>query len=251
MKPISHTQISNEFLDNHMSDVSGSATKVFMAVSRKTIGWHKDTDSVSVSQIMAMTGLSNRVAIKAIRELENRELIVVDRFQGKSNTFTLNYTSDEKSQVNSEPVTKGHTTYDEKSQVPMTKSHTQKKDKETNKRNICEFPQQTGTLFNTVKNKFHEINDSYYHDGKEAKNIKKLIERADAVKHDVVTVIDRFKKIVDTAKEQFWKEQPLTPSRLLSLYDSVIAKKIEAEEPEETMEERLARIDRMKAEGTW
>lgn len=219
---LNHTQISNYFIDECMRDVSESATKVFVALSRKTIGWHKETDSVSVSQIMSITGLSNRVVIKAVRELEEKELVVVDRFSGRSNTFTLNYTSDEKSQVKDIPVTKSHTTSDEKSQVPMTKSHTQKKDKETNKRNICEFPQKTPTLEDVkkyVEEKGYNVDPVKFHEFYSAGNW-----------HD-----SRGNKVKN------WKQKLITWHH----------KNPSPQNNNETMEERLARIDRMKASGEW
>ena len=84
-----HTQVSNDFIDKFMSQVSGSATKVFLTISRNTIGWHKDTDSISISQIQAKTGLSNRCVIDAVRELEKIGIIIVEK---KFITrYTLNY----------------------------------------------------------------------------------------------------------------------------------------------------------------
>lgn len=84
-----HTQVSNDFIDKFMSQVSGSATKVFLTISRNTIGWHKDTDSISISQIQAKTGLSNRCVIDAVRELEQIGIIIVEK---KFITrYTLNY----------------------------------------------------------------------------------------------------------------------------------------------------------------
>lgn len=84
-----HTQVSNDFIDKFMSQVSGSATKVFLTISRNTIGWHKDTDSISISQIQTKTGLSNRCVIDAVRELEKIGIIIVEK---KFITrYTLNY----------------------------------------------------------------------------------------------------------------------------------------------------------------
>ena len=41
-----HTKLSNEFIDEYMHKVSGSACKVFLVISRKTVGWHKDSDFI-------------------------------------------------------------------------------------------------------------------------------------------------------------------------------------------------------------
>lgn len=90
IQSINHTQISNDFIENHMKHLSGGATKVFLAISRKTIGWHKETDSISIAQIMYITGLSNRGAINCIIELERLGLIKVHR---KKSAKDYNYTN--------------------------------------------------------------------------------------------------------------------------------------------------------------
>jgi phage replication O-like protein O len=91
LSKINHTQISNDFMDEFMSKLSGGAVKVFLAIARKTIGWHKDTDSISLSQLMKTTGLSRQGMINVIAELEKQDLIKVDRNDGQSNKFTINY----------------------------------------------------------------------------------------------------------------------------------------------------------------
>ena len=96
LKKINHTQLSNDFIDNCMSELSGGACKVFIAISRKTIGWHKETDYISLSQIMKLTGMSNRGVLNSIKELEENELILVRRTKTElnrkyTNSYTINY----------------------------------------------------------------------------------------------------------------------------------------------------------------
>jgi len=94
---INHTQISNDFIDKYMRRVSGAATQVFLVISRKTIGWHKETDNISFSQICEMTGLSKNTAIKAVKELEDLNLVIVERSTSNGikniNTYSINYSS--------------------------------------------------------------------------------------------------------------------------------------------------------------
>lgn len=148
LRKINHTQLSNEFIDEHMRLSSDSAAKVFVAISRKTVGWHKETDYVSISQIQELTGLSNRVVVKAVRELESKDLIEVKRLKGRTSAYSLKYsdsdsvttagTCDESSLVNSLPVTKSHRTCDESSQVSAgtcdESSHTKESIKENRKK---------------------------------------------------------------------------------------------------------------------
>jgi phage replication O-like protein O len=116
LKQPNHTQIPNEFLDEKMKDLSGSAVKVFLVVCRKTIGWHKETDAIAVSQIMDMTGLGEDATKRAIFELETSSMIKVDRVgggRGKGNLYTVAFeergvisppVSDEKGDQNTLPL---------------------------------------------------------------------------------------------------------------------------------------------------
>ena len=110
---INHTQLSNDFVDNHMCRLNGGAVKVFIAVSRKTVGWHKDVDAISVSQIMKITGLSNRGVLRAIAELEKYGLVIVYRSKtqnNKNNTnfYTINYQeTDGKQKTGSDKMSRG------------------------------------------------------------------------------------------------------------------------------------------------
>jgi len=68
MKLPNYTQISNAFIES-MDKYSGSAVKIFIAISRKTIGWHKQSDRISYSQLREITGLSINSMKSAIKEL--------------------------------------------------------------------------------------------------------------------------------------------------------------------------------------
>ena len=76
LQKISHTQVSNEFIDNWMAKLNPSAVKVFLAITRKTTGWHKETDAISLSE---MTGISRPGLLKALKELEEHGLISGER----------------------------------------------------------------------------------------------------------------------------------------------------------------------------
>lgn len=63
-----YTQIPNQFLDA-MSKYSHATKAVFLAICRKTIGWHKMSDRIAQSQIVEMTGVhrnSIRTSIKTL-----------------------------------------------------------------------------------------------------------------------------------------------------------------------------------------
>lgn len=69
-----HTQIPNKFLDERMLKMSGSAVKVFLAIARKTFGWHKHElrDRISFSQLRKLSGVSsNETLYRCFEELKD------------------------------------------------------------------------------------------------------------------------------------------------------------------------------------
>ena len=91
-----YTQVSNQFLDERMNNVTGNAVKVFLAITRKTIGYHKDTDAISYTQIKKITGIGSYSTItKAIQELLDKDLIKVTRTTGGTTVYDLNVTATE------------------------------------------------------------------------------------------------------------------------------------------------------------
>jgi len=90
---MNHTQLPNEIIDVHMKNLSHISFKVVVVICRKTFGWHKETDSISLSQIQELTGLSRNSVLKSINELETLGIIIVDRVTDKktTNKYTINY----------------------------------------------------------------------------------------------------------------------------------------------------------------
>lgn len=87
------TVIDNVILDHIMPNVKPNAWKVLCFIIRKTEGWHKDEDQLSITQIMDGTGIKNRNTVsKAITELEGKNYILVHRpnDQKTPNTYSLN-----------------------------------------------------------------------------------------------------------------------------------------------------------------
>lgn len=87
-----HTQVPNDFVDESMRGLSGAAVKIFLAVCRKTIGWHKVSDAISYSQLEEVTGLARRSLPAALEELSSAGLVSIAREQGKPNTIDLVFT---------------------------------------------------------------------------------------------------------------------------------------------------------------
>ena len=87
-----HTQVSNTFIDEYMHRLSGAGIVVFLAITRKTVGWHKACDDISMSQLIALTGIQSEQTIRrAIEELKNKRLVRVTPHVGKESTFEVGY----------------------------------------------------------------------------------------------------------------------------------------------------------------
>ena len=110
---INHTQLSNEFIDDYMSKLSPKAIVVFIAISRKTIGWQKTSDLISHSQLREMTGMSTNTIKSAVEELEEMDLIKVDK-SGLITRYDINYadTMSKSDRVLCQNLTGGVSKYD-------------------------------------------------------------------------------------------------------------------------------------------
>jgi len=75
-----YTAIANEIMEALCrSSPGGSEGQVLWAIIRKTYGWHKKADRISISQLSEMTGVSRRMVIYAIKNLEAKNMITVNR----------------------------------------------------------------------------------------------------------------------------------------------------------------------------
>jgi phage replication O-like protein O len=70
------TQIPNEVFDDYLPSLKLNELKVLLIILRQTVGYHKDKDWISSSQMEKKTGLSRRSISHAIDELVNNNLIV-------------------------------------------------------------------------------------------------------------------------------------------------------------------------------
>ena len=77
------TQVPNVVIDHWQSFFkSGPAFAVLVQICRKTFGWHKSRDRISLQQLEKGTGFSRKTVIKAIDELIKQNLII--KFKSKT-----------------------------------------------------------------------------------------------------------------------------------------------------------------------
>ena len=69
-------QLPNAFVDEAMSKMSDPAVKMYLLIVRKTRGWHKEFDSISISQFMKFTGKSRPTVCRSVQELIALKLVV-------------------------------------------------------------------------------------------------------------------------------------------------------------------------------
>lgn len=86
-----YTAIPNELLDTFLPLLGEAELKVALFVARKTFGWHKRDDDLSLSQIAKGTGLSKPAVITATASLAERGLLIKrTRGQNIAHNYRLN-----------------------------------------------------------------------------------------------------------------------------------------------------------------
>jgi phage replication O-like protein O len=78
IKKPNYTQIPNDILDEWMNQLSGAEFKILMAIARKTFGWQKKKDKISINQLIELTGLSKRNIIDSLRKLQFLKIIFIE-----------------------------------------------------------------------------------------------------------------------------------------------------------------------------
>jgi len=77
--PPNFTMTPNVFLDHWMPILSPAEFKTLMCITRKTLGWGKIRDNISLTQIVVMTGLSKAGVASSLNALSSYKLIIRDK----------------------------------------------------------------------------------------------------------------------------------------------------------------------------
>ena len=87
------TQVPDQYLDELLPELTGAELKVLLYITRRTFGFKKSSDEISLSQLLTGittrdgkvldrgTGLSKKTLLQAIRRLVTRGVIVTERRQ--------------------------------------------------------------------------------------------------------------------------------------------------------------------------
>src|SRR5215218_1032713 len=88
-----YTPVPDELFDYYLPDLSGAELKVLLYIIRRTFGFKKDSDNISLSQMLTGittregtvldrgVGLTKKTLLQALRSLEDRQLIFSQRRQ--------------------------------------------------------------------------------------------------------------------------------------------------------------------------
>lgn len=83
-----YTRIPNAIIEA-MPYLGNAELRVLLAIARKTIGYQKDADRISVSQIESMTGLTSRNAQRAIMALLEKGYITRQQIGKQSYSYAI------------------------------------------------------------------------------------------------------------------------------------------------------------------
>lgn len=117
-----YTQCPNLLIDEHLPDMGHAECKVVLAITRQTFGWHKRKDRLSISQLMELTGLSNRAVIDGVRAAMERGVLDRER-EGQGYIYWLVVGREDTSQAGSEGVSEVHRGREDTSQEGVSEVH--------------------------------------------------------------------------------------------------------------------------------
>jgi len=120
-----HTQIPNDLFDVLLPQMGYAELKVTLAVLRKTLGWQKRADKISLSQLKNLTGLSRPAIVEGLEQAEQRGTLT--RKEGYITEWTVNLLDHPESDMVKQVYRNGKVTLPE-----MVKQvYPQKKEKKT------------------------------------------------------------------------------------------------------------------------
>jgi hypothetical protein len=174
------TQIPNEVFDTLMPHLSGGELKVLLYICRRTFGFRKGSDSISLTQIAhgittkagrildQGTGLSKRQVQRALRVLESRKVILVERKVDETglheiNTYRLNVrSSDTMSPPVETPVSGGvGTPMSPGVETPVSTTKQRAQNKERQKKDLVDVVAQDLQNFGITQSVANDLMQSY------------------------------------------------------------------------------------------
>ena len=80
-----HTAIANEIIEALAGiRLSGEEWQVLLVILRKTYGWHKKSDEISLAQYQILTKLARSRISRTLKKLLTKRIIIVDKIGNKN-----------------------------------------------------------------------------------------------------------------------------------------------------------------------
>lgn len=128
-------QIPNSVVDELMAEMSGVELKCYLFVIRKTKGWNKDCDAISLSQFIKFTGAGKTAVVDALKNLVELGLLVKKTGVRNTSVYAINLFGNQTSSEN-ELVQKVNSTSSESELVTTSESeHTKNNNINTTTKN--------------------------------------------------------------------------------------------------------------------
>lgn len=120
-------QTPNDLVDHWLPKLGEAEVKILLVVFRKTFGWHKQRDQISLSQFQKLTGLNRTNASRAIQSLVDKGIIIkqiTGKFGSEKVYYELVITEDSN---NSDQYRNGTPTSTDAVPLPVPERYPQKK----------------------------------------------------------------------------------------------------------------------------
>lgn len=86
------TMFPNFYCDELLEkgEISGNEMIILIYILRHTLGYHKDSFKISLSELCKKLSLSNKTVIKSLKTLEDKKIITIVKAQDSINEYFIN-----------------------------------------------------------------------------------------------------------------------------------------------------------------
>lgn len=128
-------QVPNALVDDLMAELGGIELKCYLLVIRKTKGWNKEYDAISLTQFVKFTGAGKTAVVDALKKLVDLGLLVKKTGVRNTSVYAINL-FEKQTSSESELVRKVNITSSESEQVTSSESeHTKNNNINTTTKN--------------------------------------------------------------------------------------------------------------------
>ena len=235
-------QVPNAVIDELMAELTGAELKCYLYVLRKTKGWNKEFDAISVTQFMESCNLSNRTVIDACDRLVELGLLEqktgsnrIKIFSVKSYEIDLSGSEESSQREKSSVVKKVHSGSEKSSLSVVKKVHIQNNNTKNNIQNTNNLSLQTKTPATSPAKKFsfaemdlamakemfariQKLNPNHKQPNFEAwANDIRLLGERDGKSHSEIIELFEWAN-----QDRFWQANILSPRKLREKWDVLV-----------------------------